>query len=362
MKIIIFAGGAGRRLWPISRRHSPKQFEAIIGDKSTVQLAVERLRGQYGLENLFISTNEQYLPILRHQLPEFPSANFISEPVRRDLAAAVGLAMAHMQHRFGADEVVAIVWGDNYMAEPAAFLRLLETAEQLVRSRTAKIVFMGETARFANHNLGWIGLGDKAGELNKESYYHFASWIYRPPLEECQRMFDSGQYVWNTGYFVTTAGFVLDAYRRFQPQMWPQLEQIAASIGEPQYDAVAQRLYPTLDVASFDDAIVQHIDPGQAVVLYGAMGWSDPGTLYALKESLNPDPEANVVKGLVKGYLTKDSLLYNYEEEKLMAVVGLEGVIVVNTSDAILVVRKEDIPLVKQLVDELDGTELEIFS
>ncbi len=111
MKIVIFAGGTGRRLWPISRKQSPKQFEPIVGEKSTIQLAVERLSGTYGWENIFISSNENYLGLLQEQLPDLPESNFIGEPVRRDLAAAVGLSMIHMAQRFGPDKSVAIVWG-----------------------------------------------------------------------------------------------------------------------------------------------------------------------------------------------------------------------------------------------------------
>ena len=362
MKILIFAGGTGRRLWPISRQKSPKQFEPIIDAKSTVQLTVDRIRGAYGLENIFISTNERYLEILREQLPELRDSHFIGEPERRDLAAAVGLAMIHLEHAYGPDESVAIVWGDNYMTEEASFLAMLRAAEETVRNGLAKIVYMGETPRFANSNLGWIGIGDELGEAAGVPYFSYESWIYRPQLDECQRMFDSGRYVWNTGYFVTTPGFILKAYRDFQPSMWAGLSEIAQALDGSEYLATLQRVYPQLEMASFDDAIVQQISPAQAIVLHGTTGWSDPGTLYALKESINSDPVANVQRGLVIAHSSRDSLLYNYEEGKLMAVAGLEGMVVVNTEDALLVVHKDDIRLVKELVDGLSGTELDRYS
>jgi mannose-1-phosphate guanylyltransferase len=362
MKIVIFAGGTGRRLWPISRKQSPKQFEPIVGEKSTIQLAVEKLSGTYGWKNIFISSNESYLGLLKEQLPHLPETNFIGEPIRRDLAAAVGLSMIHMAHRFGPDESVAIVWGDNYMTEGATFLRLLKTAEGILMQGRVHIVYIGETARFANNNLGWIGLGSELGDVDGQPYFTYASWVYRPELKECERMFASGNYVWNTGYFVTKPGFVLKAYKDYQPVMWTQLEAIGARIGHGDYVEILHQLYPKLDVASFDDAIVQNIPLAEAVVLHGEMGWSDPGTLYALKESVNPDPESNVEKGLVKAHKSKDCLLYNYEEGKLMSVAGLDGMVVVNTEDAIVVVHKDNIRMVKEIVDGLIGTELESFS
>lgn len=363
MKIIIFAGGSGRRLWPISRQKSPKQFEPIIGDKSTLQLAVDRVLATYGAENIFISTNEKYQEIVRQQLPHIQPQNVIGEPARRDLAAAVGLAMAHLSRVVTTpEESVAILWGDNYMDNVPNFLHTLATAESLLQQKQAEILFMGETPRFANENLGWLGLGPEIGRLHNHPYYRFQSLTYRPPLADCQRMYAQKTHVWNTGYFVTTAGFVQKLYRLHQPHMWQQLSEISQAIGTPEYKETLHRIYPHLPSSSFDDAILQFVAPEQALVLHSEMGWSDPGTLYALKEAINPDTAVNVTKGLVITEKTHDSLVYNYETHKLVAVVGMEGMIVVNTPDAILVVHKDYIPVVKKMVDGLEGTELEKYS
>jgi mannose-1-phosphate guanylyltransferase len=333
-----------------------------LGDKSTVQLAVGRVIDKYGPENIFISTNVKYLDIVRGQLPELPEQNFIGEPERRDLAAAVGLAVTHLDARYSPEEPIAILWGDNYMTDAGTFRELLDSAETLIVEDRARIVFMGETARFANNNLGWIGLGDKAGEMNGRPYYEFKSWIYRPSMEKCEAMFAGGGYVWNTGYFVTTLGFVSQAYAHHQPEMWRQLQTIGRTIGTSDYDEILHNVYPQLLVESFDDAIVKKTSLDEALVLHGKMGWSDPGTLYALKEAINPRTDENVKKGLVLAHQSTDSLLYNYEPGKLMAVVGLDGMVVVNMEDAILVVHKDHIPLVKQMVDGLAESDLDRYS
>ena len=362
MKLVIFAGGFGRRLWPISLSRSPKQFEPIIGERSTIQLAVDRVMGQYGAENIFISTNERYADIIRDQLPTIPPGNVIGEPTRRDLAAAVGLAMAHLAHLGHADEPVAILWGDNYMKDEETFRGVMKTAEEIILNKKAEIVFMGESPRFANANLGWIQLGEQRGELAGRPYYNFGSLTYRPPLDQCKEMYASGSCVWNTGYFVTSIGYVQSAYQKYMPEMWGQLSEITNALGTDAYQGKLDGIYPTLEKLSFDDAILTHLDSNDACVLHAPMGWSDPGTLYALKEAIDPSPDANVTRGLVIDAGSKDSLIYNYEDKKLVMGVGLEGMIVVNTPDAILVVHKDDIRQVKQIVEDFAGTDLESYS
>lgn len=366
MKIVIFAGGSGRRLWPISRQKSPKQFEPIIGDRSTLQLAAGRVLDAYGAENIFISTNEKYAEMVKTQLPELPPTNVIGEPARRDLAAAVGLAISHLSQATPKekldDEPIAILWGDNYMDNVPNFLQVMDTAEKLLQQKKANILFIGETPRFANENLGWIGLGEQLGTLNGQPYYRFGSLTYRPPLADCRRMFAEKSHVWNTGYFVTTLGFVRQLYQKYQPNLWQQLGKIEAAIGRENYQDVLHEIYPGLDVVSFDDAVLQYVDPENALVLHAEMGWSDPGTLYALKEAINPDETANVTSGLVLTENCQDSLIYNYETGKLVVTVGVEGLVVVNTEDAVLVVHKDQIPLVKKIVDGFEGTELEKYS
>ncbi|CUS02236.2 conserved protein of unknown function [Candidatus Promineifilum breve] len=361
MRIVIFAGGSGRRLWPISRQSSPKQFEPIVGEASTLQLAVARVAPHYGIDNVFIATNERYGDIVRQQLPDLPPANIIYEPARRDLGPAVGLAMAHLAAG-GEHDPVAILWSDNYIENVAAFVELLRTAELLVAQGQAEILFIGETPRFANENLGWIGLGEAAGMVGETPYYSFQSLTYRPPLERCREMFAQGNYVWNTGFFVTTPAYIRRLYAQYSPAMWRQLQEIEAQIGRADYAATLARVYPAMEAIAFDDAILTHLDAGEALVLHSEMGWSDPGTLYALKEAIEPAIEANVTKGLVIDTASTDSLIYNYESRKLVVAVGLEGMIVVNTDDAILVVSKDNIPLVKKVIDELQGTDLENFT
>lgn len=361
MRILIFAGGSGRRLWPISRQKSPKQFEPIIGNKSTLRMAVDRVLPVYGADSIYVSTNEKYVDLVRAQLPELDESHFIAEPERRDLGAAVGLAMAHMAYD-NATEPVAILWSDNTIEHEDVFVHLLEVAETLVASNEADILFLGETPQFANANLGWLKLGSKRGETDGLPYFGFESLKYRPSIELCEEMFASGGYVWNTGFFVTTPAFVRGLYAEHMPEMSRQLAEIEKQIGRDSYSSTLSAIYPELEAISFDDAILTHVDKQRALVLHSNMGWSDPGTLYALKATVRPDPDQNATMGQVVDKNSRDSLIYNYEPEKLVMAIGLDGYIVVNTEDALLVVHKDNMPLLKEAVDGLEGSDLESFS
>lgn len=349
MNIIIFAGGAGTRLWPLSRQNSPKQFEQLKDDTSTLQMMVERIK-PFGQSNMYISTNDAYKKLIQEQVPAIAENHIFTEPARRDLAAAVGLTLLRLNHA-GKTGTVAVLWSDHFMDHPQRFQTALKKADTLIQKKCDRFVFFGENARFANHNLGWIKLGKNISD----NEYAFETWKYRPAIDECKKMFVSGQWVWNPGYFVFDIEFCLSLYEQYQPEMYTELEKMVA---DPAYLADQ---YHTLPKLSFDEAIVEHLRQDQATVLKVDLGWSDPGTLYALKEALVGDGKENYTKGLVVSEDTTDSFIYNEEKTKLVTTIGLEGMVVVNTKDALLVCHKDDVPEIKTLLKDIEIKQLSEF-
>jgi len=342
MKCIIFAGGAGTRLWPISRKNSPKQFEKLKDDTSTLQMAVERI-ATFGMENIYVSTNESYASILKEQVPALPEENIFLEPAKRDLTAAVGLSLFRLKNS-GYSGPVAILWADHFVENTEAFTRALGEAENLIEQDPNRFVFLAEKPRFANQNLGWIHLGKQI----TGAQFQFEGWRYRPELLECEKMFESKNWLWNPGYFITNLDFVLELYQRHVPRTYESLQNMVSN------EEKIQTEYSQLEAIHFDSAIVEKIDKRQAVVLKVDLGWSDPGTLYALKEALVSDKDKNLERGEVFALDSKDSFIFNEESGKLVTTIGLEGMMVINTKDALLVCHKDEVPKIKDLLKKIE--------
>jgi len=336
MKIIIFAGGKGSRLWPLSRENSPKQFDKIFDGKSTLRMAIERIMPVFGIENVFIQTIPEYKQLILDQLPELPEDNIIIEPSRRNLGPAVCFAVNEFKKK-GFSGPMAILWADHLMKNVEEFQDALKTGEKLIEKDPNRFVFIGERPYFPNYTLGWIKVGENLGNEGRD-YFKFEGWKYKPEYDECVKMFESKQWVLNTGYFVISIEFLTDLYQKFAPEI---------------YRAVVEGRYDDAERTHFDRAILEKIDLSDAVVLETNMGWDDPGTLYALKEALAKKPEDNVIQGQVKTLESKDCLLFNNEDGKIMAGIGLDGMIVVNTPDAIIVVPKNYVNRITEFINTL---------
>jgi mannose-1-phosphate guanylyltransferase len=348
MKLIIFCGGSGTRLWPLSRHAFPKQFIKMFNGKSTFQLAIERITPAFGIENIIISTTKAYRSYITEQLPELPLTNIIEEPEKRDLAPAVGLNLIHLK-KLDYSGPVALLWADHLMDNVPQFIKSLQDAEAICTKDPKKIVFISEKPRFPNNNLGWIHFGKK----NADNSYQFNGWKYKPEFSVCEEMFKSGEWDWNPGYLVEDVDNALSLYKAHAPEIYEGLMKISDAIGTVREAKVISEVYPTLPKIHHDTAIAEKVKPEDAAVVRSNMGWSDPGTLYALKEALVKEEAENLEMGAVATLDTSDTLVINEEKNKVVAAVGLSGMVIVNTNDVLIVVPKTEILKVTELVNRL---------
>jgi len=358
MKIVLFAGGVGSRLWPLSRKNAPKQFGKIIADRSMLQIAVHKLFPEFKWEDVYISTGKAYSSIISEQLPQLPIKNIIVEPEMRDVGPAVGLVVAQME-KLHPDEPLVLLWGsDHLVKKEALFRKMLRAAEKIVINEPNKIVFVGQKPRFANQNLGYIEFGQQSEIVDDFPIHEFTGFQYRPPLEKAQEYLTDGKHSWNLGYFVTTPRFLWKMFEEFSPELFHKLKKIQDAFGSNEYENVLNEIYPTLEKISFDNAILEKMDHKFGCVISADIGWSDIGAWEALKEALSDTVEANVTKGKILLEDCRDSILHN-ETKQLIVGIDLDGLVVVSMDDVILICPKDSVPKIKKFVQNLDGTSYE---
>lgn len=354
MKIVVFAGGVGTRLWPLSRKNTPKQFEKVVDDKSMLQVSVSKLFPDFDWKDIYISTNSQYGDILKKQFPEISEDNLIFEPAMRDVGPAVGLMVANFIKKFP-QEQIAILWGDHLIKKDQQFRDALKVAEKLVEENPQSIVFVGQKPRFPSVNLGYIEFGKEVKREGNIPVYEFKDFKYRPDENLAKKFLEDQKHAWNLGYFVTTPKFLWTQFEKDAPDIFTKLKQISDKVGEEDYERVLEEVYPKMEKISFDNAILEKLDPKDGLVLSVDIGWSDIGAWEALKEALAPSMEENVTKGKVELIDTKDSLIFNYNNQ-LVVGIDLKGMLVINTGDVLLVCPKEAVPKIKKYVEGLAGT------
>jgi len=360
-KAVIFAGGIGTRMWPLSRQHSPKQFEKIIDNQSTLQLSVSRLRPEFAWRDIYISTGQKYIELIKSQVPQIPKQNIIAEPKMRDVAPAVGYVAAILKKISGGDHPLAILWSDHLIKKPLIFKKVLAAASIYIKSHPNKILFIGQKARFPNQNLGWIQHGKSLSPISTFKAYAFKNLHYRPSPAEAKTYFKNSNYSWNPGYWVSTPNFILSQYQTFMPDMYQKLLRLQASYGQKGHQKNLDNIYPQLEKISFDNAILERMDPKDAIVVTTDLGWSDVGTWEALKEALQTNNAANLIHGKTFTHQTQNSLVYNYTN-KLVTTINLSGMLVVVTDDVILVCPQDSVPQIKNVVQSFKSTANEKFT
>jgi len=357
MKIVIFAGGTGKRFWPASRISNPKQFQNVQGDKPLVRLAYEQLLEGIAQEDIYFCTGKTYEKEIKSILPEVSSENFIFDPVMRDTGPAVTLAVAYLNKKFPED-VVVIRWADNLIKDNKTYIDALIEAENQVKLNN-KFVFIAVPARFASPHRGYLKFGKELQVFNnpKNILKKFVRFVEKPSQEVAQEYLLSGEYAWNPGYWVIKPS----AYLTKVAQTNKKIFNVCQEVVDSNFSEEAKNKYGQLEKISVDYVFAEKVFPDEALIIHSDMGWSDVGEWIALKEALEKNKDDVVTKGNVYPYQTKDSIIYNYEEGKMIATIGINGFVVVNTPDVIAIFPKEDNTKLKELLKNFEGTEYEKY-
>ncbi len=355
--VIIMAGGRGERFWPLSREKMPKQLLALLGKKSFLQEAVERVLPLVPAKNIFVITNEAQLPEVRKQLPKIPKANLIAEPVGRDTCAAVtlGAALVGARSTMG---VMAVLPADHVIPDAKKFQQILGDAFDLA-ARGQAIVTIGIKPAEPATGYGYIRVGNELPAPNgvkkyKTTFFKAEQFVEKPNFERALEYLNSGQYRWNAGMFVWSFVTVTNGLEKHQPEMFAACQRWFKVANKPAKLAkVLAKEYPAIKKISIDYALMEHAQ--NVIVADGAFEWDDLGAWPALARHLKADAEGNCA---VADFIHVDAarnIIYDARTKNKtpITVVGLRDSILVQTDDAVLLAHKSQAQKVKELVRRL---------
>ncbi len=348
MKAVILAGGSGTRLWPISRSAKPKQFSELVGQETLIQDTYRRLLRLFPKEDIYFSVSAPFDELIKEAFLDVSPENIFLEPERRDTGPAMGYVATRLSIDFP-DEPVVFVPSDHYIRDEERFLQCLTLGERLILE-TGKLVDIGIRPTFPSTALGYTHVDELLCERNGIRIHNFLGHTEKPAYPVAKAYLEDGTYLWHANYYMWTPRKFMEAFHTHAPQMGGGLEKIKKALEENNEQAVID-IFKELPKISIDYAVTEYMGEGQILVIEGDFGWSDIGAWDTLHDQLSENKE-NVSRGLVVAIDTVHSLIYG-QKNKITAVLGMDGVVVVDTEDALLVCNRQDSQRVKEIVQHL---------
>lgn len=366
---VILAGGSGHRLWPASRKASPKQFLPLGAHAGESLLAAtrHRLDELCPAERILVVTAREQAELVRAALPDLPAHNVLAEPAARNTAAALGLAAVHLLHR-DPDAVMGALPADHHIADRAGFVAAAERAFALAGERDV-IVTIGIVPTRPEPGFGYLALGsalappnenapddatgDAAGSAAAGEVLWVERFVEKPDFETAQAYVASGAYLWNAGMFFLSARRLLRDIERLLPATFAGLDAVGRALREGGEDAAAARaaeIYPALPSVSIDHGVMEHTSG--VVTLRGDFGWNDVGSWAALADYRAADENANVVQGTAVLHDARGNIVVG-DDDHVVTLIGVEGLVVVQSQSGILVVPRERAQEVREVVAAL---------
>ncbi len=343
---VIMAGGGGTRFWPLSRQKTPKQMLNLTGKDLMINETVDRMATAVPMENIFVVTAAvQAQAMLAATTGRVKPDHVLAEPAARNTAACVGYAAMEIVRKYG-DGVMLITPADHYIKDVPTLTGLFNTAIEAAE-KTDKLVTIGITPTFPATGFGYIRCKKDDGDVKT-----VVEFREKPDAATAQKYVQSGEYVWNSGMFIWKASVILEKFKEYIPDIYEDLNKIGDAMGTENEDQVLNEVYPNIRKISIDYAVMEpSAAKGDVLTVPGDFGWNDVGSWDMMTVLHEPDANGNVLLGNTLAVNTTDSICYS--SGKLVAVVGLDNLVVVETPDAIMVCPKDKAQDVKLIVDML---------
>lgn len=348
MYVVIMAGGKGARFWPRSREKMPKHLLDIVSEKTIIRETVDRVRIMIPPEKMLVVTGESHAQELMRQLPEIPEKNIIIEPVGRNTAPCIGLAALHIKRKTP-DAVMVVLPSDHLIGDEKKFRKVLSTAAMAAR-RGEDLVTIGIRPTGPETGYGYIEQGREQDPVDGEKVYEVRSVLEKPDLAKAKALLDQGGFFWNSGMFVWKVPAILKALAKWLPDLYNGLLQIEAALGTAQEAAVVDQVYRQARSVSIDYGVMEKAR--NTLVIPGDFGWSDVGSWDALWEVSPHDERGHAIRGEAIAIDSRNCLVQS--PDKLVALVGVENLIVVESGDALLICKRGCSQDVRKVVERLE--------
>jgi len=351
---VILAGGSGTRFWPRSRRARAKQVLALEGEHTMIQQTLERLQPLASAGDVWVITNCWLRDVIAEQLPEVPKGQVICEPCARNTAPACALA-AFLLERTEPETVLGVFPSDQVVKDVARFAEVIGAGVKLAAAGE-NIVVLGVQPTRAETGYGYVEQGAAVDAVDGVSVMRVKRFREKPDPATAERFLAAGNFVWNGGIFLWSAKTLVAAIREHVPDMAPILETIAAAFGTPEFETVFAEEYPKCENISVDYAILERRSAkgetrSNIYCLPADFGWTDLGSWASLHEHLGEDDSDNVMDGATTGlFAIQSSGNYVFAPGKTVALLGVDGLVVVETPDALLITTRERSQDVSKLV------------
>jgi mannose-1-phosphate guanylyltransferase len=347
---VIMAGGGGTRLWPVSRKETPKQLLPLLGKETMFQSTVARLEKIFPPDRILVVTVEEQAREMREQVPSIPEKNYLIEPAPRGTASVVALASAILKKR-DPQAVMAIQTADHHIRNQDLFQYLLRTAFEVADKEY--LVTLGITPTYPSTGYGYIQQGESLNGDYKYPVYKVKRFVEKPDEETAQVLLRSGDHSWNSGMFVWRADVILAEMQRQMPDLYKAVDEIASAWDTQQQNEVVKKLWYDLQSQTVDYGIMEKAEH-VAVLPAGGLGWSDVGSWDSLFDVLLPDMNGNVAANAHHlGLDTHNTLVYSLNDERLIVTIGMDDVVVVDAGDVLMVCKTDQSQKVKNVVEHL---------
>lgn len=344
---LIMAGGKGTRFWPKSTEEKPKQFLKLTGEKTMIQMTIDRIKKIIPIEKIFIVTCTQYVDLVKNQIPELPERNIIIEPVGRNTAPCILLASLYIKQIYN-DVNIAVLPSDHIINNEEEFCKVLIDADNALNTTVNGIITIGIKPNRPETGYGYIECSNKLQTISNRQMVKVNRFVEKPDIEHAKQYIDNGNYLWNAGMFIFDVDYMLTELKENLNEEYNLLSNLPP-VYSKQYMECLKEKYEKCKLISIDYAVMEKSN--NIYVIPSDFGWDDVGTWKSIERYVKPDIDSNFITGEVKTYNSKNNVVYG--GNKKIVLLDIDDIFCIESDDVIIIGKKEKMSEVHKYRNEI---------